>query len=125
MGETDNKIPSLKKNPSAQETLREKLFLLWGDLEERKTAQLQAKTTTNHNRHYQPINGDTTGPDASKEDAPKSKPFQCCLQEYGVRARKAKSGGEDEEEGRAEREREGERRTVWERRWRMLGTTII
>ncbi|KAL8792673.1 MAG: hypothetical protein Q9195_004733 [Heterodermia aff. obscurata] len=66
----------LHTSPTPLSTLREKLFLLWGDLEERKTS--------------------------SQLNEARSKPFTCCLQEYGVRS----EGG-------------------WERRWRMFGVTII
>ena len=66
------------------------------------------------------------------KDPPKSQPFQCCLQEYGVRlsqrtqrrrGRIESDGDVDsrgEDEGVDEDEDEG-----WERRWRMFGTTIM
>jgi len=93
--------------------LRQKLFILWGDLEERKNQITSAKThqnppkPTNLNPPTQKdhtfSNLERTNSGRIKEvwETPKSRPFQCCIKEYGVR--------------------EGER---WERRWRMFGTTI-
>jgi protection-of-telomeres protein 1 len=76
--------PSLRTNDQALSTLREKLFLLWGDLEERKTA----------------------GQDLHDLKTPR---FECCLQEYGIRM--SQSGGDaDGEESETEKEVRWERR---------------
>jgi len=94
---------SLRTNYQALSTLREKLFLLWGDLEERKTAGKEIQYL-------------------------KTPRFECCLQEYGIRSRpthrsqREQSGGDtDSEDSETEKEKE----LKWERRWRMFGTTIV
>ena len=64
-------------------------------------------------------------------DPPKSQPFQCCLQEYGIRLRasggKRKVGEQGGSDGDVESEDDGGEGDDggWERRWRMFGTTIV
>ena len=109
-------ISSLRKSPTALDTLREKLFLLWGDLEER---------TGRNATSFKHVDGNSASP--SKDVAPKAKPFQCCLKEYGVKKRVQRFSKENASEGDDESgdEREGDRDDwVWERRWRMFGCTI-
>lgn len=90
---------SLRTTPHALPTLREKLFLLWGDLEERKTAGQEIQNV-------------------------KTPRFECCLQEYGIRSvATPKAGLSEGEGGQKEQEIGGEGK--WERRWRMFGTTIV
>jgi hypothetical protein len=64
-----------KKNAIALATLREKLFHLWGDLEEKKQ---EAKSTE-----------DALGVKAS------ARPFECLIKEYGVRVRDARRRSDD------------------------------
>lgn len=105
---------NLHNNPQALAALREKLFLLWGDLEERKTAdaleQKQARKAMG------PIEWNGQGRTECGEP-PRRKAFQCCLKEYGVRSRRrdVREGGDESRE----------EDLSWERRWRMFGTTII
>ncbi|GBF64456.1 protection of telomeres protein [Trichophyton mentagrophytes] len=56
---------NLRDNQDALSNLREKLFVLWGDLEERKSADIDA--------FY-----------SGKADTVSTKPFTCCIKEYGV-----------------------------------------
>ncbi len=110
---TKSALCSLRESPKALATLREKLFLLWGDLEERKS---RASTTLKQ------IDGNAESP--QKGEAPKSKPFHCCLKEYGVKKRMQRNveiGDRERDDGCDD---EGED-WVWERRWKMFGTTII
>ena len=108
---------NLRTHPKLLSTLREKLFILWGDLEERKTQIAAAKThqqspdqkathrkeTRQENQPlYVNLERTTSGRIKEVWEVPKARPFQCCIKEYGVR-----------ENGN------------WERRWRMFGTTII
>lgn len=58
---------SLRRNGQALEELREKLFILWGDLEERKR-----KAIAEGEPNSQPL------------DSVSSIPFVCCVKEYGV-----------------------------------------
>ena len=93
--------------------LREKLFLLWGDLEERKSEASTALKDVSSNPRV-----------PKKEEAPRNKPFQCCLKEYGVKKRvqQTERGEEDNVENEVT---DAPDEWVWERRWRMFGTTII
>lgn len=110
---------SLHTHPTHLSHLREKLFLLWGDLDERKTQILLAKNALAQNPQTSLANpnpqkplDESQAPHANLErtnsgrikevwEVPKARPFQCCVKEYGVKGK----GG-------------------WERRWRMFGTTI-
>lgn len=108
---------SLRKSPVALATLREKLFLLWGDLEERK-----ARSATT----LEPVDGNAAS--SRKAETSRMKPFQCCVKEYGVKKKRMRrvadgSGSEGGDEGGGEREEDGDD-WVWERRWRMFGCTI-
>lgn len=106
----------LRKSPAALDTLREKLFLLWGDLEERKAREATA---------LKQIDGNSASP--RKGEAPRMKPFQCCLKEYGVKKRIQRtieengSGSEDQSGDELERDRDD---WIWKRRWRMFGCII-
>lgn len=125
---------NLRKDDKTLAALREKLFLLWGDLEERKCADADADKHT-------PI----------PTDVPRGKAFECCLKEYGIKARKKSAppadgqekkqgvaGGDDPLQWASEvlspskRNRQqgstgGDEKWDWEwqRRWRLWGTTII
>lgn len=85
--------------------------MLWGDLQERKsatTARILQDVSNNGNPQV-----DAHGA-ASEVGSHSSKPFECCIQEYGVRAHKPES----EEDDGVDVER-------WERRFMMFGTTIM
>jgi protection-of-telomeres protein 1 len=104
---------SLRKSPKALAELREKLFLMWGDLEEQKGR----RSTT-----LQPIGGNARH--LEKEEVPKSKAFHCCLKEYGVK-KKIHGSVEREDIGNESSQAEEDNGWGWERRWRMFGTTIV
>ncbi|OAX76901.1 hypothetical protein ACJ72_08806, partial [Emergomyces africanus] len=88
----------LRENPALLSDLREKLFILWGDLEERKRAP---------------------DPDPNKQIASAStKPFICCIKEFGVKI----SCFPPEDDTSADEE---ECRFGWKRRFCMFGTTIV
>lgn len=106
-------VSSLRKSPTALADLREKLFLLWGDLEERKARKSTILTHIDGNS--QPT---------KKEEPQKNKAFQCCLKEYGVK-RKIQQSVEREDGESADENANEENDWKWERRWRMFGTTII
>lgn len=106
---------SLRGSANALAELREKLFLLWGDLEERK-----ARGST----ILQEV--DTNSKMPKKDDQPNSKAFQCCLKEYGVKVKVQQSVEREEADGASEDEdRQRTSEWTWERRWRVFGTTII
>jgi len=62
----------LHSNPALLNKLREKLYILWGDLEEKKKAE--GEQVAKRQRLEEPSN----------------RPFDCCLQEYGT----LRSGGD-------------------------------
>ncbi|KAL9003250.1 MAG: hypothetical protein Q9188_003865 [Gyalolechia gomerana] len=98
---------NLHRKPQALAALRERLFLLWGDLEERKR----------------------DGSSAGEGGKTRSMPFECCIKEYGVRSRKGwrERAVKDDERSDAEKEEDAdeEHNWGWERRFAMFGTTIL
>jgi hypothetical protein len=93
----------LRKNETRLNELREKLFHLWADLEERKRAVPNGRL------------------DSQSLETPPGKPFTCCIKEYGVKC--AEAGDPDamseDEHGCGRAGCLG-----WERRFAMFGTTI-
>lgn len=113
---------SLRADADTLASLREKLSLLWGNLEERKSKSGKKS------------------PSKQAEDT-KSPSFECCLKEYGIRSRRRKKllkeendcrendDNDDDDEDDGERAEGGagevgDRTTGWERKWRLWGTTI-
>ncbi len=66
----DMEASDLSKDPEKLAKVREKLFVLWGDLQERKEA---AKSG-----------------DKAMNSKPSNKPFECLIKEYGIQARDKK-----------------------------------
>lgn len=114
---------SLRADLDTLASLREKLSILWGDLEERKSESSRLKS-----------------PFKQPEDT-NSPPFECCLKEYGIRSRKRRKSlkedddresdedddddnGDDDERAEGGAGELGHKMRLWERRWRMWGTTI-
>ncbi|MCJ1465749.1 hypothetical protein MMC07_004368 [Pseudocyphellaria aurata] len=144
---------NLRASPQALDTLREKLFLLWGDLEERKSnLEPLPSSSSSSSLPLQPAFGNkqpNPNPSAAggkSGDRPKSMPFQCCIKEYGIRARNRRRADADadaadsdvddeneDEDGQDANHTRKEKKTTderggnllgWERRWRMWGVTI-
>lgn len=96
--------------------LREKLFYLWGDLEEQKAKRLQRKAKADRQAR-------TNAPPADSDDeekggpssgiAPANRPFSCCIKQYGVKMREADEAKADAGEGRR-----------WQRMYGLFGTQI-
>ncbi|PGH01792.1 hypothetical protein AJ80_08958 [Polytolypa hystricis UAMH7299] len=95
---------NLRKDPRSLGQLREKLFILWGDLEERKAAK-----------------GDDDAFNEDDRKASTAPPFVCCIKEYGV---KVEVDSEMQENDDAEDDMLMPS-LGWERRFRMFGTTIL
>ncbi|KAI9667385.1 MAG: hypothetical protein M1821_000200 [Bathelium mastoideum] len=91
----------LRKDETAFRKLQEKLFLLWGDLEE-----VKAKTLLPVAADSAPTEHQASGFSCS------SKPFDCCIMEYGVPVESRGVNGKD-----ADRE--------WVRMHKMFETTIM
>ncbi|OGM41530.1 telomere-binding alpha subunit central domain protein [Aspergillus bombycis] len=94
----------LRKDSEQLAILRERLFILWGDLEERK------KT-----------NAEESGQGPPKLDRASSRPFVCCIQEYGVKCSHLSDADamSDNTSGCSREDCFG-----WERRFGMFQTTI-
>jgi protection-of-telomeres protein 1 len=106
LGNEVNDPADLREDTILLNQLREKMYILWGDLEERKrsedeggdgnvTAAKRARLDDEQQDEEQP--------------QPSNLPFNCCLQEYGVLR----------ESGRTEEVAD------WERQYMMFGVTII
>ncbi|KAJ5629331.1 Telomere end binding protein [Penicillium herquei] len=96
---------NLRRNEQRLDELREKLFILWGDLEEQKQAAAG-----------NPIDDEDWKPVKSS-----SLPFTCCIKEYGVPCRDARGSDAMAIDGHlcVKEECFG-----WERRFALYGTTI-
>ncbi|PYH91704.1 telomere-binding alpha subunit central domain protein [Aspergillus ellipticus CBS 707.79] len=93
----------LRRNSTQLANLREKLFLLWGDLEERKRDALHGGEKSIHE----------SGPVSSR-------PFNCCLREYGVICRHRP----DARDANGDSDCSDDNCFGWERRFSMFMTTI-
>ncbi|KAK2602072.1 hypothetical protein N8I77_008639 [Diaporthe amygdali] len=99
-------------------SLREQMFKLWGDLEERKV-DLEARKREQRDRILQNMPPPSSG--AEEEAAAHSaglgqisnKPFTCCVQQYGVKV--------EAEEGEEDNAGEGKK---WQRMYGLFGTKI-
>ena len=96
----------LREKTALLNQLREKLYILWGDLEERKRSEdgdgEQAAAAKRAKL------GEEQQQAEAQEQQPSNLPFNCCLQEYGV----LREGGRPEEIA------------DWERQYMMFGVTI-
>lgn len=101
--------------------LREKLFYLWGDLEELKTktllrtalAEKQARAIGPPLDSDDEEAGDKGGGAARTEMGPSNLPFSCCIRQYGVKVREVDEGKADAGEGQR-----------WQRMYGLFGTQI-
>lgn len=73
---------SLKSDEKTLAQLKEKLAILWGNLEERKAEQQQQLTENDLSKPSEP----TKDPISAAVDVQLSNlPFECCIKEYGVK----------------------------------------
>jgi len=96
--------------------LREKMFIVWGDLEEVKAKRRAAQEKINERKTLLEKDGNANGVSTQVNDGndsergspnlPSQRPFTCCIKEFGS---KVSRPGEPPR---------------WERRFRMLNTTI-
>lgn len=76
------------------EALRQRMFILWGNLEELKNA---GKLKPPPPKKKPPINGDQPPPDSSDNEGPEpepesniaNRPFSCCVRQYGIKVRES------------------------------------
>ncbi|MCJ1314650.1 hypothetical protein MMC25_008332 [Agyrium rufum] len=93
---------NFRRAPKKLAQLREKLFILWGDLEERAMEGIQQTRVVGHG-----------------EKPPKALPFECCLMEYGVRERNHQM--EEDCRGKSGVFAEPQ----YTRRWKIFDTKIV
>ncbi|KAG8530310.1 uncharacterized protein KY384_004812 [Bacidia gigantensis] len=123
----------LRRDKERLGELREKLFLLWGDLEEGKRRREEEEDKWEGEGDGQVTPGRKVGDGKGKEGkgggikGVDNRPFQCCLKEYGVKVRKAKKNVDEKEVGvdEVKMDVDAEEDWNWERRWRLWGCTIV
>lgn len=103
----------LRENTPLLNQLREKMYILWGDLEERKRSEDEDGVDEQSLAKRAKLDGEQQQQQREQEAAgqqplPANLPFNCCLQEYGV----LRECGRLEEVG------------DWERQFMMFGVTI-
>ncbi|KAM0260734.1 hypothetical protein ACHAQJ_002650 [Trichoderma viride] len=111
----------LRKDEEHLETLRQRLFLLWGDLEEKKSLKEEDKrraALANRASNRPPLDSsDDESTARRKQDAESSqvrnKPFTCCIQQYGVQVPEEDDTKADAGEGKR-----------WQRMFALFGTRI-
>jgi protection of telomeres protein 1 len=90
----------LENNPEQVEEVRQRLFILWGELEERK-ARLKPRNVKSKSTQPPPDSSDDEGrPVSGKKNTGEiaNLPFSCCIRQYGVKVpeediSKADAGG--------------------------------
>lgn len=108
----------LRRDEPNLEALRQRLFLLWGDLEEHK---IRAEATSN--RKLKAVRDGNPPTDSSDDDEPSrgaaktarvaNLPFACCIRQYGVKIREQNAALADAGEG-----------SRWNRIFSLFGTRI-
>lgn len=113
---------NLRAETENLDALRETMFRLWGDLEERKRAVEEASRNKPRGRNQLPVdrpplnssdeedNGGVKEPTLTQVS---NKPFTCCLQQYGVKVKAKNPQEANAGEGRK-----------WERVFALFGTKI-
>ncbi|KAI9158707.1 Protection of telomeres protein [Paramyrothecium foliicola] len=114
----DHDASDLNNSPDKVDDLRQRLFLLWGELEEHKSQQLQNIENIGRGakRDRPPSDSDDEGQTNEIAEQPSkiaNRPFSCCIQQYGVKVREADPTKADAGKGRR-----------WERVFRLFGTRI-
>jgi protection of telomeres protein 1 len=98
----------LRRDPASLARLREKLFLLWGDLLERKEEEQQQQQQEQREQRVSeaPAQGEESVEQPQQQDLllPSGRPFGCLVKEYGVPVREGAG---------------------WQRVFAMFGTSIV
>ena len=116
---TDLDATNLRRDERALALLRERMFTLWGDLEEKKTAELaalraQSKSATVARPPDSSSDDDrAVGRLVPKSSQPRHRPFVCCVRQYGIKTR---TRDRDQMDAGPERR--------WERVFGLFGTKI-
>ncbi|KAM3564715.1 hypothetical protein ARSEF4850_001744 [Beauveria asiatica] len=103
----------LRNSKMTLSTLRQKLFHLWGDLEERKTQKLLRIEKAEKQARANGPPADSDDDEACAAVEPTNLPFTCCIKQYGVKLREADEAKADAGEGKR-----------WQRMYGLFGTQI-
>lgn len=111
----------LRSDPKNLETLRQRLFLLWGDLEEKKSLEEENKrqaALTNRGVNRPPLHSSDDEGRMPRKQGPgssqiRSRPFSCCIHQYGVQVPEEDPLKADAGEGMR-----------WQRMFGLFGTRI-
>lgn len=98
----------LRQDSGLLTQLREKLYILWGDLEERKRKEVEDERVAKRLKLAAGAEKQAKQEQEQQQEEPSNLPFNCCLQEYGV----LQDGGSAEE------------LADWERQYMMFGVVI-
>lgn len=104
---------NLKRDRENLDALREKLFLLWGNLEEIKSRR-PSKITQNAKKGGPPLHSDDEShKEEDKAEQVANRPFACCIRQYGVKITEPESGKADAGESKR-----------WQRMYGFFGARI-
>ncbi|EFQ28133.1 telomere-binding alpha subunit central domain-containing protein [Colletotrichum graminicola M1.001] len=119
---TDMEACDLRASPEKLAQLRERMFILWGDLEEKKSKKLAEQRKKQKAKVGKKMTGDRP-PDSSDNEAPSgplkkaetisNRPFTCCIHQYGIQVKEPNPGEANAGEGRR-----------WKRMFGLFGTKI-
>ncbi|KAK7413436.1 hypothetical protein QQX98_007661 [Neonectria punicea] len=109
---------NLRHDAQNLEMLRQRLFILWGDLEEHKSREQTKKVQSiKAAREGRPPMDSSDEDEPAPKDATKTpftnRPFGCCIRQYGVRVQERDEAKADAGKGRR-----------WERMFGLFGTRI-
>ncbi|KAK0375000.1 telomere-binding alpha subunit central domain-containing protein [Colletotrichum limetticola] len=114
-----------RTNADALSQLREKMFILWGDLEEKKTTTLaeqgkkqkanvgKKKKTSDRPPDSDDENAVAGGASKNEKLAISNRPFTCCIRQYGIQVKEPDSEKADAGTGKR-----------WQRMYGLFGTKI-
>ncbi|KAK1659421.1 hypothetical protein BDP55DRAFT_355427 [Colletotrichum godetiae] len=114
-----------RTNPNVLTQLREKMFILWGDLEEKKIKKLaeqgkKQKANVGKKKKTNDRPPDSEDEDAGAGAAPKmekevisNRPFTCCIRQYGIQVKESDTEKADAGPGKK-----------WQRMYGLFGTKI-
>ena len=103
----------LRQDKKNLQALRERLFLLWGNLEEHKS-QTERKLKARKPDQPPEDSSDEEQKNGKKTPQVSNRPFSCCIRQYGVKVSEADSLKADAGDGKR-----------WERVFGLFGTRIV
>jgi len=104
---------NLRQDKEALSILREKMFTLWGNLEEKKMAAQEAARKGEPPADSDDENGQVGGNSESGKMQLTNRPFPCCIQQYGVKVSESDPARASAGNGKR-----------WQRMFRLFGTMI-